>query len=820
MPAQMMRETRPPWLFVALLLVLSGGTPESALGRNLAEGKSYKLSVAPNYSLCTEAGDATQLTDGEKAGADWSTRSTVGWNHVSNVQVTIDLGKVESIGRVRIHTVGGGRAGVYFPAVTVIQVSEKGRDYRVASAIGSGALIQSGGQDSHTFETADLNVRARYVRLAFQTEERYLFLDEIEVHSGTGSGGELGPVASDAQLKAVFKTGVEARLAAGEWIDIKDQIKRRFRPAAESKETPLTATVTRQMQELDQQLAGLDVSRKQDVAAFQAKCLALRARAASPVFGKGLVYWELDPWADLRGSIFPATNASSPKKFSLSMWQDEYEHAAFGITNLESRAATVKVAVSALLDEDKRAVDQTGRLWLREARAVSVRLGYRVLDALPLTRTSVPGQAELVIPPGQTRVLWVSLYSLDLPAGHYRARLNLTPVGSSSAQATAIPLRLTVAPLRMPKDDQKIQNSYVWDYIRGWEAPPGAAADLYNHGVNVTILHPEALPRPRLSRDRTTLESVDFSVFDKALARRKSDIRWHGVFWGEGPADELFDLKKASEQKLFKQWIRLWVEHLRQKGYGPDRYFFYPYDEKVPENFIVLARLIKEIDPALKIYCNRGAIDPKVMTRIGPYIDIWCPPFENLLKGHPKVMTAEQQQAFAAVRKKYHPLVWTYACHGPGKALSPNGYYRRLSWLAFKHDGGGAGFWVYLSNSNSWDDYDGNNIDYNVVYLAGDAPPDVPRTETMIPSRRWEACREGAEDFEYLHRLQETIQTARKAGAPESSTLQAERILQRCVEDVMEKPTDADRYDRARAVLTRTILDLRKTITDLGSSGT
>ena len=53
--------------------------------------------------------------------------------------------------------------------------------------------------------------------------------------------------------------------------------------------------------------------------------------------------------------------------------------------------------------------------------------------------------------------------------------------------------------------------------------------------------------------------------------------------------------------------------------------------------------------------------------------------------------------------------VWVYACDGPGKTLSPDRYYRRLSWFAFHHGATGAGFWAYadLRGESHWNDFDG-----------------------------------------------------------------------------------------------------------------
>lgn len=791
---------------------------------NIALGKPVKLTPTSDYWLgdppeprtansrkLWEDKDAAALVDGIH-GLDqkWVQPATPCWAHASRPEITIDLGKVHLINRICFYSPYGGAS---FPVITAFLVSENGTDYKLAGAISSFGLPQGDQSYVHKFEVSDLSIRGRYVRLVMQAAG-FLSVDEVEVFEApagaTGQTAPEQPVITPEELTKLFDRANEARWVVGEWAEVKDQIAHQFQPTTAAKPTTLPEATARQVQEVDQYLERLDVSKDQAIAAFRAKYLELRARTAVPLFGSGLIYWQPDPWADLRGSAFPTPGVAAPKEISLSLWQNEYEHAALGITSLESKPTTVKIQVSPLRDKDNKTLDWTRRLWLREARAVPVRRGYRVLDALPLAGTTATDRAELIVPPGESRVLWLTFCSRQLPPGRYQAKLDILPVGPNQ-QGLTVPVTITVAGLPMPEGDKKTLNSYLWDYLKGWGAPKEATVDLHDHGVNTFILHPESLPQPRFNSDRTKVEEVNFKTFDEALART-GDPRCHGVFWGEGPADKFFDLKKASEQELCKQWIRLWVEHLQQKGYGPDRYFFYPYDEKVPENFVALARLIHEVDPRLRTYCNTINIAPELMARIGPYIGIWCPYYQTWDINPPSPahrLTVQQHEAFAAVREKYHPLVWTYACDGPARTLSPGDYYRRLSWLAFHNKATGAGFWCYLSNNGTWDDFDGSDPDYSVVYYASDAPPDVPRTEMMISSRRWEACREGAEDYEYLHQLRETIEAAQKAGAKAEAIAAAEGSLTRWVKEVLDGTGGAERYDRARKGLTRAILDLQ-----------
>ena len=610
-------------------------------------------------------------------------------------------------------------------------------------------------------------------------------------------------------LGIAAENGVAARWVEGEWLEVREQIHQLMKEG----KTTSGSTLQKRVQDLEERRTRLDVTNGQAVTTFWGDCMNLRAEVARPLLGTGLVCWKVDPWADLRGSIFAPFPPSAPGEISLAMWQDEYEAAALGFTNLKTNTTRLTVLLSPLENAQGQAVSSTQRVWLREARAVAVRKGYRVLDALPMVGIGDAERAGLIVPPGESRVLWLTIRSLDLPPGRYQTKLRI--VAEPGAEEQVVALRVSVAPLRMPKADERALRCYVWDYVRGYNLPKESVEDMRAHGVNLFVIHPESLPVPVFNADRTRVESVDFKLFDEALARA-GHPRWHTLFWGEEQNRPFnFDLEKATERDCFKQWIAAWVTHLREQGLGYETFCFYPYDEKIPDRFVPIARLIKEVEPRLQIYCNTINVSPEIMERIAPYIDVWCP-YYRTLTGE---ITAAQRQAFQTVRATNHPQVWTYACDGPAKTLSPDRYYRQLSWLAFSQGATGAGFWSYASSSGEsiWDDTDGSDSDYAVIYFAEDAPPGVSRGQAIIPSRRWEAWREGTEDYEYLYQLRKTIQQAREARVNQTLLANADRVLQQTVKDVLDDST-TPRYQQARAILTDTILDLRKAMVQLEST--
>ena len=84
------------------------------------------------------------------------------------------------------------------------------------------------------------------------------------------------------------------------------------------------------------------------------------------------------------------------------------------------------------------------------------------------------------------------------------------------------------------------------------------------------------------------------------------------------------------------------------------------------------------------------------------------------------------------------------------------------------------------------------NVSYALIYYSKDAPSDITRAEEIIPSRRWEAIREGSEDYEYLYQLQKTINDAKESRRKQKLPLRQARagLAARLVNDVLTKTSD------------------------------
>jgi hypothetical protein len=89
----------------------------------------------------------------------------------------------------------------------------------------------------------------------------------------------------------------------------------------------------------------------------------------------------------------------------------------------------------------------------------------------------------------------------------------------------------------------------------------------------------------------------------------------------------------------------------------------------------------------------------------------------------------------------------------------------------------------------AWDDFDFAQHEscFAVVYAAKNAPEGVSREEKIITSKRWEAWREGIEDYECLKILEDKIKLLKSKGKTSPNLIRAEAILKGAPEKILSE---------------------------------
>ena len=764
-------------ILVIVLMVLSGA---ACSADNLALKRPYTFSHPPNYGGCTDAGDATDLTDGVYNGSVWSNKGTVGW--VSGAQsksIEIDLGQICSINGLTFESGADTRTQVTFPLAVMVFLSDDALTYSYAGDL----INESVNQEKHaihTFKLEGLADQARFVRLQTISGGYYVFVDEIEVLGAKTKG--LTPKDRDLPQNAISQFA-------------KDRI-----PRLRQKNSSLTFLGL-----AESRLA--DENGKHKVAANQARAalnrlrteIMARSEAEKVDYRRGAPFTKLDsrisqemgeylsatgrsgllvksanPWAPLSPFDWDATATDAGP---LIMMQNEWGELAFNLTNATSAPMELSITVADLQAGTIR-VPSTS-INLREAKFVEA-YGFRLrADAL------MPLKGKLNIPAGMTKQVWLTINSRGLKLGKYQATISLAGGEVSATKTFTFKITLVAMP------EQATLNVTNFSYMH-WPIakadPTGVAQDLREHYANTQQVISPYLPYFEADAEGNFTKPMDFSKMDEymeLLPGTRQWILWTGFDWDHRKMHPKEG--DARRTKVFTRWLKDMIAHMKEKGYGYDDFAFTWIDEpsqkKMREIVKPSSELLRRIDPQAQIWMTISGDNTEAsLGEFDGLIDIWCP--------------NESKLGWDFWQGK---RTWFYGSSSE-KGRSPTGHYRYKLWQAFKHGCVGNGFWVYTDSSDLWDDYAGTPS-YSVVY---DGPDGV------VSSKRWEAYRAGVEDYELCKMLKDAIVAAKTAGKGDTAEIKAaQESLDKWVDQVLNKRNDPTVAEQAHRTFLEHLVGLR-----------
>jgi hypothetical protein len=742
---------------------------------NLALGRPYTFSHPPNYPETTEAGDATDLTDGFRytaGGALWSVQTTVGWAAGDQVKhIEIDLGQICSINRLTFSTGANAVTGVSLPLAVMVFLSDDGLTYSYAGDL----INEAFDQDQyilHTFELAGLTDQARFVRLETISGSFFLFADEIEVF-GTAPGG-LTPQNRALQANSVTQFA-------------RDRI-----PLARQKNSSLTLLGLAQAR-----LAGEPAQYLAAVAQAQAALdgilpqILARSTAETVDFRSGVPFTQLDHTIFMEiGTYLTATGRSGLHVNPADLWtplspfdwdatatssappllmQDEWGELAFNLVNATAAPVALSVTVSNL--QVGAIPVSTDAISLYEIIFVEA-FGFRLrADALmPLTGT-------LDIPAGMTKQLWLTIDARGLGPGTYHGSIEISGGGFNVTE----PFAFTVTPMAMP--EKPTLNVLTYSYMH-WPLPTShpqsVADDLSEHYVNAQQVISFYLPNFSADAEGNFTAPMNFSALDAYMDLLPDTSLW--ILWTQFEEDHrgMYPIPgDAVRANLFTQWVEAVIAHMLQKGYGYDEFAFSWIDEASQQQMLDIVKpsseLLRQIDPNAQVWMNISSDNTEAsLAVVEGLIDIWCPTSSKL--------------GWDFWQDK---RTWFYDS-ASDKGRSPTGHYRYKLWTAFNEDCEGNGFWTYTDNRDLWNDYAGTPT-YSVVY---DGPNGV------VSSKRWEAYRAGVEDYELCRMLSDAVAAAEAAGRGDTAVVNAARTgLAGWVNQVLANPNDPTVAEQAHREL-------------------
>ena len=464
-----------------------------------------------------------------------------------------------------------------------------------------------------------------------------------------------------------------------------------------------------------------------------------------------------NPWAPFGGVEEWSEGRVGPAEISAEIFGGETESVAMNVFNLSSVPKTFQVDLDPL-KQAAMTVKWADAVSLFEAVDVPTEMRRHSADALPRLNS-----ANLVqVPAWGARQLWLNVDSKPLSAGDWTSTVRLRSLDVEPLQLTC-GLKVKVWGSAVPAK-QTLRNC-GWGYVQGSllkDYPEEALEDQVRHGTNVFV--GTFAPKATFDATGNLVGDPDFSEVDPYVKKHAP----HGIilFCGyqgslQGPAP----VESEIYAKAHVQWLRAWVKHLADLGVGYDGFALYPVDEPglsvgLVDIYLRLAKLAREADPKILMYTDPvERISADELRAMLPYVDIWCPNRLGL------ILTEESSEKLNVIMQSGKP-VWTYECFGNVKHHSPIAYYRAQSWLAWQHGLSGIGFWTYCTTPDSPWFLPSVPGEYMLVYPGNG----------IVSSKRWEAVRDGVEDYGLLAALRDAVSAKGTAASP-ADVEAAKRLL-------------------------------------------
>lgn len=735
---------------------------------NIARNKKYTYSTPPNYPLCTDDGDATDLTDGKLAqpkpgSAIWGMKECVGWNHIHDpISITVDLGRMEPIGGVALRSAANA-SGSSFPFSVLIQVSEDGQNFFTIDdlmRLAEGAPPPLYGMYAeHLFKTTALRTRGRYVRFTAIPSAIFFFVDEIQIFRGEPAwltqpiGGHPATEEEKTDPLRLTQMGVHRRLTSDLYAVrriIERQTSGKVREDLLNQADDLAKRISSETwpQSFPRFRAVLPIGDlHRDILSLYGQ--ALSAGGAAP-----LSLWHSAPYQLL--GIFEKPGKELTE-LSVRMMMGERRAEVFNLTNASAKEQRVRFSIEGI-PADMMKVYQVEMVDTREGRPVA--------SALVELQTADKGY-QTVVAGGMTRQIWLSFRPRPAQSGKFAGKISIRSEGF----AREVALKVSVADIQMPEhlDLSMGMFDYIYDKAYGIieTNQQAAAEDMRAHRVNSPWCTPGSVPVPRsneVDSEGNLTGAIDYTKWD-AFVRF-----WPGAdhYFGFSNLTTTFaGLQQGTPafNRAIAQWAADWAKHnaevLKLK---PGQVFVAFMDEPgSEENFQVtynFARPFREGTREIGIFVDPVGLNVQDVPHAREALelaDVISP-----TQGHYAAGSQEMRQMYQELRASGRQL-WFYMCSGPTRQFDPS-YYRLQPWYCMDAGATGSQFWSYGDNgyADNWNEYAAvGRTSYTAAYLG-------PMNVTT--SKHWEAALEGLQDYQYLAMLR---QRAQSMTGPESTKTSA-----------------------------------------------
>jgi hypothetical protein len=748
---------------------------------NVALGKSYELTPAPNYDhpdpdIDNQVGDDVDLTDGCFVQASHGDEASVTWYAWPKARVEIDLEapgcasdplSCHAISEIRFQVRDQkGLAGVYCPREATFSVSDDGVDYHPVGTwtrpadypeVDCAPEGPDFGGRNFMISSGALKTRGAFARVEITGDRSFIFIDEVEVQQGSD------PTQTNYQ-DGDFEEQLDA--LGPDWRIFVDA-----------------------------------------------------------------------PWRVAGPTTLPEAGSPDASLLEFALARGETGSASLLITNPYASSTQIDASVSEFAGPDGWTLPAAIAEVRHAAPAPTIVFDQRA-DAL-FSMATQPAPT----PTRRVTHLWIDLtVPRTARAGRYEADLVVSCDGTPCGESKTIRISLEVQPFTLPVIRDLKATYFDWSfsipeaegYIPGALAPERAVIrERYGMNAHVTYL----TPLPPWSGGEP--QPPDFGVLGDALDRHEFK-RTHLIYLAGGNNwRRNFSGNACYPSQGWRIAYAFWITQIRDyllgRGLGYDRFAIYPIDEPsvgraltagagCPDPmsdrmdfYLDAATIIRMVDPAIRVMINSGGTDVGVLQDLADQqlAQVWVPHYQVYFDN-------PELASFYASRIAAGELVWLY--NGPRFRQGHGEPYaegRLVPWTIYDAGLQGYGYWAMFAPSRAiggsdplslWNPLAGSGAPYATIYLSetwdDDTPPGLATDDGVVPSRRLAAFRRGIDDLRGLLLLGDLIDL--RDGIPECAdeVSAARGVRDTAAAAVLVDPEDQSLADAQTAAIAESIVSL------------
>jgi len=472
--------------------------------------------------------------------------------------------------------------------------------------------------------------------------------------------------------------------------------------------------------------------------------------------GTSLIAFEGKKWENRNVDRQLPASVENPLKLSHTVVPGEHQPIPLLLFNITDKILNVRLQIESLPDGI--------RLTPLRSVATPTSLGEMSWDALP----ELDQSGIITIPSLTSREIWLDVEIAAVQAGEHKIDLRLYALNGAGvldaptnphpvpAPVTDVAISLNVLPFEMaPSGDFRL---CTWSPSTGPEIP-----DLLAHGNNVFLARHGAVKYDPSGN----ISTIDFSSLDAVIESVKG---YDVMLLLNGFPSLRHKLGESGYQEDLEEYLQILVQHLADRGIDTNHFALYPIDEpgghgwKYVNQLVQFGKMVHEINPKIKMYMDGGG-DVPMIEAMATCMDIWVPPIEWIGQDLPEMR----------VMRTSNKLLWSYNCsYGFSRPIGPNlkntnivAEYRLAALFAMRHGASGIGYWCY--NAGREDAWQRIKLEYNLVY---------PGRTGSVTSRRWEAVREGIEDYRILAALKDYLDNSKKKSGNKDVLKKIEHLFQ------------------------------------------